>query len=110
MQGETTSAISQDRISIGYPEPALQQKTKERDIILWLLLFYAIWVLFHWKLKLKYTKANENLKPGLEILRKNVKFIKKQTSNFISHLKETVLYHMFQKRAPEISEWLIATK
>jgi len=55
-------------------------------------------------LKLKYTKANENLKPGLEILRKNVKFIKKQTSNFISHLKETVLYHMFQKRAPEISE------
>jgi len=28
-QGETTSAISQDRISIGYPEPALQQKTEE---------------------------------------------------------------------------------
>jgi len=28
-QGETTSAISQDRI--GYPEPALQQKTEERE-------------------------------------------------------------------------------
>jgi len=37
-QGEATLAISQDRISIrisgyplGYPEPALQQKTEERE-------------------------------------------------------------------------------
>jgi len=30
-QGETTSAISQDKISIGYPEPALQQNTDERQ-------------------------------------------------------------------------------